>query len=350
MTRSAQKKLITLIGIFVAVWLGIRYLLPVILPFLLGAGLALLADPMVRFFQKRLRLRRLGAVALGVGLLLAGVLGLLALLGTIAYWELGNLAWQLPGILDTIREGLDALAAWLLKLAGKAPAAIGSILTGWVQRFSTGGSDLLNQISDRLLGMAGSILGILPGGLLFLGTAILSAFMISAKLPRLRQMLRQRNPSPGQEKWVSALYGLRQALGGWLRAEVKLAGITFLIVTAGLALLRVPYFILWGVVIALVDAVPLLGTGTILIPWAGLCFLQQNTSRAMGLLALYLIATLTRSSLEPRLVGRQLGLDPLLTLCALYAGFRLWGVGGMLLAPILTVTAVQLCELRPKES
>lgn len=118
----------------------------------------------------------------------------------------------------------------------------------------------------------------------------------------------------------------------------------------GLILLRVPYSALWSLVIALVDAIPMLGTGTILVPWAGFCLLEHHTARALGLLGLYLAATLTRSTLEPRLVGRQLGLDPLLTLAALYAGFRLWGVGGMLLAPILTVTAVQLCELRPREN
>lgn len=346
---AAQRKILILIGTFLAVWLGIRYLLPVILPFLLGSAFALLADPMVRCFENRFRMKRLFAVALGVGLLLTGVLGLLALLGIAAYWELGNLAGQLPGILEAVREGWNTLAQWLLELAGKAPAAVGNLLTDWVQRFSTGGTNLLDQISGRLINLAGDMLGILPDGLLFFGTALLSAFMISAKLPQLRRAIRQRTGGQRQEKAFSLLRGLRKALGGWLRAEAKLAGITFLIVTAGLLLLHVPYGALWSSLIALVDAVPMLGTGTILMPWAGLCLLRRDTVRAVGLLAIYLISTLTRSALEPRLVGHQLGLDPLLTLAALYAGFRIWGIGGMLLAPILTVTAVQLCEMRPKD-
>ena len=349
MARPAARKIIALIGIFLAVWLGIRYLLPVVLPFLLGGGLAILAEPLVGVLSQKLRLKRPIAVFLGVGALLAAVLGLLALLGAAAWWELGNLAGQLPGLLDSLRSGWEALNQWLSGLADKAPAALSGALSAWVQRFSTAGSGLLDQISGRVLGMAGTLLGILPRGLLFLGTAILSAFLISAKLPMLRSLFSRRKVSPGQQKVLDTLHTLRQAISGWLRAELRLAGITFLIVTAGLLLLRIPYCALWSGLIALVDAVPMLGTGTILMPWAGLCLLRHQSARAIGLLGIYLAAMLTRSTLEPRLVGRQLGLDPLLTLGAFYVGYRLWGVGGMLLSPILTVTAVQLCELRQNQ-
>ena len=95
---------------------------------------------------------------------------------------------------------------------------------------------------------------------------------------------------------------------------------------------------------AVVDAVPLLGTGTVLVPWALVSFLSGEPVRAVGLLGGYVTALLTRSALEPKLLGRQLGLDPLAALVALYIGFRLWGFGGMILAPILTVTARELCR------
>ena len=94
------------------------------------------------------------------------------------------------------------------------------------------------------------------------------------------------------------------------------------------------------------DAVPLLGTGTVLIPWSLVCLLQRNHVRSVGLLLLYGVTALTRSALEPKLVGKQLGLDPLLTLAALYTGYRLWGIGGMILSPLIAVTAVQLTETK----
>ena len=86
--------------------------------------------------------------------------------------------------------------------------------------------------------------------------------------------------------------------------------------------------------LALVDAIPILGTGTVLLPWSLICFWEGNTTRGVGLLLLYAVAAATRTVLEPKLVGKHLDLDPLATLVALYAGFRLWGIPGLLLAPI----------------
>ena len=86
----------------------------------------------------------------------------------------------------------------------------------------------------------------------------------------------------------------------------------------------------------------MLGTGTILIPWSVICFLRENTLQAVGLLAIYTVISLVRSVLEPRFVGKELGLDPLLTLIAIYAGYRIWGLPGMLLAPVLAVLVSQV--------
>ena len=90
------------------------------------------------------------------------------------------------------------------------------------------------------------------------------------------------------------------------------------------------------------DVLPVLGTGTVLIPWSLLKLLGGDIPRCIGLLGIYLTVTLIRSGLEPKLLSRQLGMDPLLTLISLYVGFRLWGIGGMILAPLLSVTVLQL--------
>ena len=87
---------------------------------------------------------------------------------------------------------------------------------------------------------------------------------------------------------------------------------------------------------------PVLGTGTILLPWSLILFLQGDNARSIGLLGLYAVISLTRSALEPKLVGKELGLDPLVTLFSLYTGYKLWGIGGMILSPLMAVTAIQL--------
>ena len=104
-------------------------------------------------------------------------------------------------------------------------------------------------------------------------------------------------------------------------------------------LLKISPAPLWALGVAVVDALPVLGSGTVLIPWTLLLLIQGQYGQALGMGLVYLAAVVVRSVLEPRLVGRQLGLDPLVTLAAFYAGYRLWGILGMILAPICAAAA-----------
>ena len=193
-----------------------------------------------------------------------------------------------------------------------------------------------------LLSLASGILSRIPNSALSLGTAILSSFMISAKLPRLKHTIRSRIPEKYLQSAKKLLARLKQTIGGWLRAQFKLSGVNFLLITLGFFLLGISYAPLWAFLVALVDAFPVLGTGTVLIPWSLISFLQGERIRAFGLLGVYAAAAVSRTVLEPRLVGHQLGLDPLATLIALYAGYRIWGLPGMLLAPMLASAVIQL--------
>ena len=190
--------------------------------------------------------------------------------------------------------------------------------------------------------LAGNLIGRLPDSALGVGTAVLSAFLISAELPRIRSWLHNHVPRGKFETVIAFFKKLRSTAGQWLIAQLKLMGITYLLLTVGFFLLRVEYAPVWALAVAAVDAFPILGTGTILVPWSLVCLLQHNSGKALGLLGLYALTALTRSTLEPKLVGRQLGLDPLLTLIALYTGFRLWGILGMFLMPMLAITVISM--------
>ena len=138
--------------------------------------------------------------------------------------------------------------------------------------------------------------------------------------------------------------GIKDALFGWLWAQLKLAGVALVVLFIGFWALQIPYAPVWAVVVALVDAFPVLGVGTVLIPWSIICLLQGQQVRGIGLLGIYALVWLTRSVLEPKLVGKELGLDPLMTLVAMYAGFKLFGLVGMILSPVLAVAAVRLIK------
>lgn len=341
MYRGIKKALI-LAAAALGLWLAVQFFLPLAFPFLLGSALALAAEPMTSLLCSRLHFRRGAAAGLGVTATFCLFLLVVFLFCALILREVGILMGILPDLEQTLSGGLSALSAWALALAARLPGSLGNALEGSLQEFFSGSSQVLRQAFRYALSLTGGLLTRVPGSALVLGTAVISSYMISARLPRIRDFLRQKLNQDRLQKFFRSLRRLKTILFSWLKAQLKLMGITWLILTMGLVLLRIPYAPLWAAAVALVDAFPILGTGTVLLPWALVSFLQEDTVRGIGLLSVYAAISLTRSILEPKLLGNHLGLDPLATLAALYAGFRLWGFGGMLLAPVLAVTAVQL--------
>lgn len=322
--------------------LAVRYVLPVLLPFIIGLLVALAAEPAVGFFTRKLRLPRALAAGVGVSLTLILLAGAVSFLGALAVKELGQLAKGLPEVARTASQGLTMAQDVLVDAAGRLPGNMGTLATEKVLEVFGSGSALLGQLTGKLPQWLASVLGWLPDGALGLGTGVLAGFMISARLPRLKDQLRRHLPSAWRKKIQPALKRMGKTLGSWLKAQGKLMALTFALVAVGFWIIGVRRMVFWAFLVALVDAVPILGTGTVLIPWASVELLQGHTLRGVGLLAVYGVCLVARTALEPRLVGRQLGLDPLLTLLFLYVGYRFWGVLGMVFAPMIAAAAKQL--------
>lgn len=309
------------------------------LPFLVGYLVAACAEPLVCIMQKRLKLPRSLCAAVGVTAALAALgIGALAA-GSIAFGQLPKLASILPEMAAMATAGLDTLKNRLLVLAAKLPDPYALPLQERILSVSLGSASYVEQGVKYILSLAGSALCHVPGSALGGFTAIISAYLICARKTLWAEYLRQAIPQE-QRLWFSQLYGqLGSTLKGWLLCQVKLCGITFCILAAGMVLLRLPHPLSWAAVTALLDAMPVLGVGAVLLPWCLFSVLQGQTAAGLGLLGLYFTAVLVRSALEPKLMGQHLGLDPLVTLAALYTGFRLWGFAGMLLMPLAAVGA-----------
>mgnify|MGYP002968403382 CR=1 FL=1 len=135
---------------------------------------------------------------------------------------------------------------------------------------------------------------------------------------------------------------LLATLGKWCKAQCILLGVTFCELLAGLLLMRQGYALLLAALIAVIDALPVFGTGTVLVPWGALCLLTGNVPKGLGLLALYGVISLVRSVLEPKIMAAQVDLSPLAALAAMYVGFCAFGVAGMVLCPMALLFVKQL--------
>lgn len=340
MNQGGLRRILLLTGAFFLAWAVIRYFFPLIAPFLLGWFFAAMAEPMTNFIHRRLRLGRAVAAGFSVSLVLMILIGVVCLMVALCYRELMGMTSGLSVLAQTMETRMDGIREWVSNLAGRAPGKMGNVLRRSVSDLFTGGGVILEKLTSGAISAAGNVAGKLPGGALMLGTAVISAYMIAARYPTLKQRFTEGRWKSG--KWGSVLRGVGHTAGLWLKAQVKLTAVTFCIVSLGFLILRVEHWLFWAGLTALVDAIPLLGTGTVLIPMSLMALLWGEQVRGIGLLGLYVTAMLTRSALEPRLVGRQLGMSPLTTLMALYAGFRIWGVLGMILSPLLAVTVIQL--------
>lgn len=334
------RKVLIFAALLLGAWLGVQYILPLLLPFLFGGVLALAAEPAVVLAQKHLKLKRSLAAGVGVTLTLLLFAAVATLLGALAVKELIRAAAVLPDLGESAQKGMLMLQDGLVQLTQKAPEGISSMLTGSVLRLFGDGSALMEQVVSRVPGAVSSVLGWVPQGALGVGTAVLSGFLISGRLPQIKSRLQQLFQQERLAAFTQSGRRIRKAVGGWCKAQLKLSAVTYAVVALGLFVLRVEYAFGWALPIAIVDAVPVLGTGTVLVPWAAVCFLQGDGFRGIGLLGTYGVALILRTVLEPRLVGKHLGLDPLLTLLGIYIGYRLWGILGMIIAPML-LTAVQ---------
>lgn len=340
MLQSFYRKAGIFLLISVLLWAAGRYLLPIAMPFLLAILLALTAEPLVRVLQGRLRLPRWASAGIGVSVTLSVAVLAVLTLCAFALRQVSRLASVMPDLESTAQQGMATLESFLMDMAHRAPDSVSPLLTRGVEGLFSDGGNLLKDASGTVLRMASGVVTRIPDSALGVGTWLIASYMISARLPRLKQAVKARLPASWQEQVLPGMRRLRKTLSGWFLAQLKLTAVTFLVLSAGFLLLGIRHGVLWAAVVSLLDALPVLGTGTVLVPWSLVSFLQGDPVRAMGLLGVYAAAAVLRSVLEPKLVGRQLGLDPLVTLLALYAGYRLWGLPGMILSPLLAATVM----------
>lgn len=331
------KKVLLILGITGAVYGGFRYLLPLVIPFLLAYATAVWLRPSVRFLERRLKWNLRGKEFCVPGWLIGAAELLLLFAGIIFLFYLGGRMFfaQIRSFISQVPLWANRLEEWVTAVCLRLEAAFG---------FSAGFlSDRVGSVAEELMETARTAtmpalmdqsvqaVGKLAGGLVFFFIYFIAVILCLQEMEELRE----RKSRSVFHRELSLLGRRLVAVGNaWLRTQLLLFFLVSLICMAGLLLLGNSYFLLLGPVIGLVDALPVFGAGTVLIPWFLLSFLQGQWGQGVVLLFLYLVCYLLRQVAEARLMGGQVGLTALETLFSMYVGLRLFGIAGFLLGPI----------------
>lgn len=352
---EAKKKFIINVAfygiLFVVLAATYKYILPIMVPFIIGFCVAAIVQlPLKRMNLRSPRQRKLWASVFCVAFY-AAVIGLLTLFGISVATEIGSFVKTLPDLVQThlypfftyaaqqVEEILNpidpSLTAWIIEAGKTAAQSLGQFATD----FSAGAVKFVASGAVSI-----------PGVLVQIIITLVSSFYIAADYDLVISFLKSLIPQSKRHYTIDVLRYARTAVLAFIKSYSIMFLVTFLELWIGMSLLQVPYPLGVAFGIALFDLMPVLGTGGILLPWAVIALVMGNYVMAVGVALLYVVIAIVRNSLEPRIVGNQIGLHPLATLVAMILGLNLMGLIGMLLFPILLVAVTNLKKARAQSA
>lgn len=312
----------------------------VIAPLVIGAVLAWLITPFAKVLERAfagLRLpKKAGAIVAAVLVFLLLFL-LVGWIGARIVSELKSLAVVAPAWANSVLEFFEEWRA-----SGQLPLPIASesvldllsrTLEGILSRFNQFASSAATGVAKWTLGAA---MG-LPEKILFVVLTIMATIYMVADRARIFGFFGRWLPDFAMRRLRVLKCSVFRAIGGQIKAALILMGLVAVELTVGFTILKVPYALLLALLIALMDALPIVGVGLFLIPMSIFGLVTGNVPLGVGCAILYGVVIVLRQIVEPRVVSAQLGLYPLVTMGAIYAGLRLIGVVGMLLGPMLAM-------------
>ncbi len=214
-----------------------------------------------------------------------------------------------------------------------------------IENLLSEGQELLNQFVSTVSGSLLNYAKVVPDLFLFYIVFIVAVFLISISMPSLKSSLLSFFASGTKEKVEDVIIRLRKTVFGFIQAQLILSTATYIISVLGLLILQVEYPFVISFFIVLVDILPILGTGSFIIPWALYQVVLGDFLLAFGLVILFLVITVFRKIIEPKVLGDSIGIGPLSTLVSIYVGFKLMGVVGLFLGPIVVILVQTLKEV-----
>lgn len=337
---------VLLVVALLALRYGVLPILSLLSPFVLALVLSWLLNPPVRWLQKKLSVSR-GVITMALLILVFGVVGgVLWALSWMAVEQVQALFLNWETVVDGMVSSLDRVLEWLGGLSELIPGnaytageRLGQLLENWVRDIDVSG--WLRMVADRAPSLVGQVSAFVVATIVFL----MATYFITADYPRLRFFITDRVPAPARSFCSDVRRIFMEAFGGYLKSQLIISFVVFIILALGFFAIGQPYGLLLALGFAVLDFIPIIGSGTVMVPWAVVDIIVGDYTHAVQLMVIWGIIALFRRLGEPKILGDQTGLSPILSLVGIYVGMLVGGVLGMIVGPLLLLVLINLAKL-----
>ncbi len=326
--------------VWAVVWCGLR-LLGFFFPFVIGWVIAMIANPLVRFLEKRVKIvRKHSSIVLIVGVLGLVTAGL--------YFLIVWLLREMSGFIQALPELFELIQVEVGNAYQEASHLFAFIPSDMEDTFEAGLGNLTaflgNLFQSGAASAGGAVARTIPEMFVNVIVVLVSSYLFLTEHDRITAFLTRCLPLSVKQYGTRFNKDLKAMIGGYFMAQFKIMFVVAVILLAGFLFLGVKYAVFLAVGIAVLDFLPMFGTGTALIPWAVVKLFTGEYAYAFGLIIIYVVSQVVRQIIQPKIVGDSMGLSPLATLFFLYIGFKFRGLAGMILAVPVGLVFIRLYQ------
>ena len=302
------------------------------MPFVIGWILSSIATPLVNWLEKHMNIVKKLGTAIVVILVLGAIVGIIYFVVVIIVREASSMIKDFPQTYAKLLSGLDEIERNLSGFLSRLPKGIVDGFNTFIANIDDYIADFVSAVSEPTFAIAGNIAKRLPSIIVGIIVAMMSAYFFTVQREDVIKFLKKVSPKSVQQRMTLVADNFRYAVGGYFKAQFKIMGVVFIILTIGFFALKIRYAIFVALCIAFLDFLPFFGTGTALIPWAVYMLFTKNFKIAIVLMILYGVTQVVRQIIQPKLVGDSMGMNPIVTLMLLYIGYRIGSILGLILA------------------
>ena len=322
-----------IVGVYIGAKLAVFYM-----PFLVAFVISLMIEPGIKYLMKKTKLsRRMSSIIIFI-------LVFSIIIGSVT-WGIVSLISESTNLLQTLNLYIDKAYTQIQETIGKISISRASISNDVTNLMQDASKEVLFKISTwitRFLTKLMSVITSIPTIAIYVVITILSVYFVCTDRIYILDFMEHHMPRKWVQKIGVHIREITIKLGGYLKAEAILILVSFIISLVGLYIFKfvgmnVKYPLLIALGIGFVDALPILGSGSVMAPWAVMEALNGDIQLGVAIIVLWIIMSIVRQFLEPKIVSGKIGIHPIFTLIAMYTGFRVIGVMGMLVGPIVLI-------------